>query len=280
MSQLMGSSYTSQSHYVPSNLLFSRNSNPLQLSIGLQTRLDRSLSNLAQSSLLSSQSLTQSSSRPLDLIGNIVSLSGPFGSGLLVTDLQGQARVNKVDAANGDVAQSVFASILNASLVLDICHSGRGEYYFLKEDDRSFADDFQELQRLSGSYNVSSDNVRPRGRQVCAVQNERHGDRRTKICLIYGVDLRIANRHVFRASHKSATASAWIREVKSVKKGQLGSWTPSQRKELLSKGGVRGFTAVEIHNVHKVPELIGQSSNIRFVSESEVPKWHAERRRN
>ena len=45
-----------------------------------------------------------------------------------------------------------------------------------------------------------------------------------------------------------------------------------------------GYTGVEVHNVHRYPELIGQSSNIKFVrdkeakSQREYSAWHGKGR--
>ena len=58
---------------------------------------------------------------------------GPFGRGLLLSDLGGLARVTAVD--NGDVAASVFASVLNATAVLDVDHGAGNDgrlFHFLK----------------------------------------------------------------------------------------------------------------------------------------------------
>jgi len=33
----------------------------------------------------------------------------------------------------------------------------------------------------------------------------------------------------------------------------------------MGEGNVRGYSAIEVHNVHSYPQLIGQFSNIKFV---------------
>ncbi|CAB4065036.1 unnamed protein product [Lepeophtheirus salmonis] len=188
----------------------------------------------------------------------IATKSSSFGEGLLLSDVEGRARVTLVDGVRGDVVQSVFGSILNASSVLDISIAGKEMFYFLKDDDRSFNDDLQELQRLSGSYNVTNEPVRPVGKQnLCSEQSAR----------------------------KIAVQRAWIREINRVKSGFIGgvsgtsTWSPAERNEIVSKGEVRGYQSVDIFNVHKYPQLIGQSSNVIFLKEADAQIWRARRRK-
>jgi hypothetical protein len=176
------------------------------------------------------------------------------------------------------VVSNVLSSVLNASLIVEASYSGREAFYFLKEDERAFADDFQELQRLSGSFNVSADSV-TRGakgdRQVCVQDADG-----AKLCLMYGLDRRAANRHIMRAEHKLAAQRAWQREARTARQSASSvEWTHAQRNELQHHGEVRGFQAVEVHSVHKHPALLGQSSNIVFVKDSDVAAWHSARRK-
>jgi hypothetical protein len=67
---------------------------------------------------------------------------------------------------------------------------------------------------------------------------------------------------------------AWHQEVKRVKLGFHGEWSPSERDELLRNGEVSGFIGEEIHSVHKFPSLMGQASNIRFVRESSQSRYN------
>merc|ERR1712141_859609 len=99
-------------------------------------------------------SLTPEKMDPV-LNSRLATRSSSFGQGLLLSDIKGRAVVNIVDGSQGDVVQSVLASVLNASSILEASHGGLEEYYFLKST--GFNSDYSELQRLSGTYNVSTE---------------------------------------------------------------------------------------------------------------------------
>ncbi|XP_071744523.1 teneurin-m isoform X2 [Lepeophtheirus salmonis] len=249
------------------------------ISIGMMRKLEEAIHSLLTPDLLPRSFLTQMNLNLPNFSPRITTKSSSFGEGLLLSDVEGRARVTLVDGVRGDVVQSVFGSILNASSVLDISIAGKEMFYFLKDDDRSFNDDLQELQRLSGSYNVTNEPVRPVGKQICA----RNSD--SLVCLIYGADERQAIRHVLRSARKIAVQRAWIREINRVKSGFIGgvsgtsTWSPAERNEIVSKGEVRGYQSVDIFNVHKYPQLIGQSSNVIFLKEADAQIWRARRRK-
>ena len=236
--------------------------------MGLETRLDLVTNLLRQPGLINNAKLAQSGSfEAPNLLDNVESYPGPFGKGLLVSEIEGKAYVTVVES--GDVVESVFASILNASQVLDVSRGGRGEYVFYKEDERSFSDDLQELQRLSGSHNVTVSNIRPRVRQLCAKQKS---PPEWTVCFVYGPDKHTAARHTLRSAHKSAVNRAWHNEMRNLKSGfsQDKRWTNQQKNELFQTGQVRGFEGIEVHNTHKYPQFAGHASNILFVKQSEA----------
>merc|ERR1719220_684818 len=160
----MGSSYADSTQHRPSTAAavkgFSRNN--LGISVGLINQQTQSLNNMKQSDLTRPTNYlltaTSDSFRYPVLATRLATKVSSFGQGLLVSDMNGRAMITIVnDGANLDVIQSVFATILNASYVLEVSHSGKEDYHFLKVDQRSYLDDYQQLQRLSGSYNVSSE---------------------------------------------------------------------------------------------------------------------------
>ena len=268
--KMFGTQYTSWSHHRPE--LF-RNSE-FEITVGLANQQRLAVDNLLNPSLMSNSLLTSDTFSLPDLFNRISTKNSAFGRGLLLTDLAGKAVVTLVeDGTPGDVIQSVFASVLNASLVLDISHSGKEEYHFLKPELSSFQTDFGEMQRLSGSYNISYDNVRSTdGKELCAT------NRLSSVCIVYGLDRRSASRFVHRRVHKAAVVEAWKREAELLKEPAsaiMSPWSPAERIELQQRGEVNGYTGVEIHSVHKYPQLIGQSSNIKFVKDEEAKSWHA-----
>ena len=264
---MFGSEYTSWSHHKPDLMPEPE----FDVSVGLANQQRLAVENLLNPSLLSNNLLTSEKFTLPELFSKISTKASAFGRGLLLTDLSGKAVVSLVDDA-ADVVQSVFSSVLNATLVLDISHSGKEEFSFLKPELASFQTDFGEMQRLSGSYNVSYDNIRSTdGKELCAT------NRQSSVCIIYGVDKRTASRYVHRRSHKMAVLDAWKREVDLLKEPAaaiMSPWSPAERIELQQRGEVNGYTGVEIHSVHKFPQLIGQSSNIKFVKDEEAKSWH------
>ena len=279
---MMGSSYADLTQHKPSAPSIHERSSwkNLGISVGLINQQKQSVYNLKQSDLAArptSYLLTSTKDHfqyPI-LASRVATKVSSFGQGLLVSDLNGRAMVTIVnDGSNLDVVQSVFASILNASYVLDISHSGTEEYYFLKPDQRSYLDDYQQLQRLSGSYNISSEafiasvggngrnalkSSQKQGRQLCAF------NRLSTICVVYYTDKRLALRHFLRKTKKAAVEKAWQNAKDNLNLGMPSEWTKSERNELQQKGIVRGYSAIEVHNVHVYPQLIGQFSNIKFV---------------
>lgn len=279
MTKLMGSSYTRQSHHTP-QVLESSLKTSFSMSVGLMNQQAESEENLQKPNLL--KGLNSLSLSPEDLSPSLnchlSSKSSSFGQGMLVSDLKGRAMVTIVNnQGQADVIQSVLASVLNASAILEASHGGREEFYFLKEF--GFETDLNELQRLSGTYNISTEaGIRNNAEaKVLCAQN-----RASTICIMYGIEKRAANRWALKKAYKESLAAAWRKEVNAVKSGFNGfnhEWTSSQKAELVSMGEVRGFQGIEVHNVHKYPALIGQSSNIRFVPEAEARGWHSNLRK-
>jgi hypothetical protein len=130
------------------------------------------------------------------------------------------------------------------------------------------------LQRLSGSYNVSSETFtasvggsgrnalkssQKQGRKLCAF------NRPSTICVVYYTDKRLTLRYLLKKAKKATVEKAWRQEKSNLNLGIPSDWTKSERNELQQKGIVRGYSAIEVHNVHLYPQLIGQFSNIKFV---------------
>ena len=265
LEKLVGSSYTAGYLNTDHQGLDRSARASVGITFGLKTRLQNSLRLLMKPDVLEHNA--PELEEP-NLLGALFHEDGPFGRGLLLSDRNGIARVTTVRGDRDDVATNVFGSVLNASSVLDVDHAGDGrQFHFLKAED-SFAADFSEMQRLSGTYNVTTgDGARGRGRKICAVRGA------AKVCLVYGVEARAAARQLYRSAHKAAVADAWRRESARAKLGVAADrWTQSQLTELARRGEVRGFTGVEVQNVHRVPALIGHGSNIIFVRDSELLK--------
>ena len=271
INKVIGSTYTSKSQHVPVQPTIATQ---FSMSVGLTNQQKESENSLKQPNLLKSNGLTPRNFK--NHYNTILSTrSSSFGQGMLLSNVNGRAIVTIVDANPGDVIQSVLASVLNASTILDASKGGSEEFYFLKEF--GFTSDLNELQRLSGTYNISTEaGIRnnPEAKVLCA-QN-----RASTLCILYNIEKRIANRWAMKKAYRNAVNMAWNKEANAVRSGLNGlnhEWSPNQKAELTSIGEVRGYVGIEIQNVHKHPELFGQSSNIRFVLESEA---RSQRRRH
>ena len=188
MNKFIGSSYTRQSHHVPHGQ--SKLASQFSMSVGLMNQQQESEENLKRPNMLKglkSLSLSPENLTP-DLNTRLASRSSSFGQGMLITDLKGRALVTIV-GGQGDVVQSVLASVLNATSILEASYGGHEEYYFLKEF--GFHSDNAELQRLSGTYNISTEaGIRnnAEAKVLCAA------NRASTICILYGIEKRAANR--------------------------------------------------------------------------------------
>lgn len=204
--------------------------------------------------------------RRLNLSPRISVKNSIFGDGMLLSLLDKRIIVTLVSGAVNEVFQSVFSSILNGSEMLNIESSTEAEEYVFMKDPIQYLNDVEELERLSGSYNISKGSVRGGGEQVC-VQSQTPP---AAICILYGAKEERALRQRLRQGHREAVKAVWAQEVTRVKLGFHGDWSASERDELLRVGEVRGFTGTEVHSVHKFPRLAGQASNIRFVRENQL----------
>lgn len=183
---------------------------------------------------------------------------------MLLSNLHNKMIVTMLSDAGTEVFQNVFSSILSGSQILDIESANEAEEYFFIKEENQYLNDLEELERLSGSYNVTKNSQRGGGEQVC-VKNSRP---RFSICLLYGVREDKVLRQRLRQAHKVAVREAWAQEVERVRLGFHGVWSASERDELMRSGEVRGVRGEEIHSVHKFPGLMGQATNIRFVRET------------
>jgi len=168
------------------------------MSVGLLNQQKESESSLKEPNLLNTGSLSLTPQvLTHDYNTHLSTRSSSFGQGMLLSDVNGRAVVTIV--SSGDVIQSVLASILNASTVLESSKGGSEEFYFLKEF--GFNSDLNEPQRLSGTYNISTEaGIRnnPEAKVLCA-QN-----RASTLCILYNIEKRVANRWAMKKAFKNA----------------------------------------------------------------------------
>lgn len=69
---------------------------------------------------------------------------------------------------------------------------------------------------------------------------------------------------------QSAVRNAWKVEKGRVSEGfGTRNWTPSQQKEILERGAVKGYDGHHMKSVSKYPEYAGDPKNIQFLTETE-----------
>lgn len=268
MKNIVGSEYMTKDIIQPSPVHMATStfdSNP-EIVLAIKESYQRSRESFLSPSFLPKKHQLSEIKRRLNLSPRISVKTSIFGDGMLLSILDKRIIVTLVSDAVNEVFQSVFSSILNGCEMLDIESATEVEEYLFMKEQSQYLNDLDELERLSGSYNVSKASVRGGGDQVC-VQSSSPA---CSICILYGAREERALRQKLRHGHRAAVKNAWLQEVGRVKLGFHGEWSPSERDELLRTGEVRGFIGQEIHSVHKFPKLIGQASNVRFVRENEA----------
>ena len=129
INKVIGSTYTSKSRHLPVQPTIGPQ---FSMSVGLLNQQKESESSLKEPNLLNTGSLSLTPQvLTHDYNTHLSTRSSSFGQGMLLSDVNGQAVVTIV--SSGDVIQSVLASILNASTVLESSKGGSEEFYFLKE---------------------------------------------------------------------------------------------------------------------------------------------------
>ena len=188
------------------------------------------------------------------------SSSGPvLGPGVLVSRVEEKALVTLVPTRENSVVQAVARDLLNGSLLLDITlpHHRHHTLYLVK--DTSMRDeDIQQLERLSGLFNVT-------------VHQAEHPEVRVtgssaSLVLMYGVSASSARHRLLRHVLRKTADHAWEKERHLVARGgpSLKSWTPEEKEILLREGTVPGYTPAELHSVHRFPLLADDASNVVF----------------
>ncbi|KAA0190905.1 Tenascin major-like isoform X1 [Hyalella azteca] len=189
------------------------------------------------------------------------SSAGPvLGPGVMVSSHAGRALITLVPSRENSVVQGVARDVLNGSALLELTlpHHRHHTLYLVKEDVSSRPDDLQQLQRLSGLFNVS-------------VHEGQHPELRVtggaaSLVILYGSSATAARHRLLRHVQRRAAEHAWAAEVERVKRGGpvLHPWTEEEKQELLRTGEVSGYAASELHPVHRFPLLADDASNVVF----------------
>jgi hypothetical protein len=192
--------------------------------------------------------------------------SAIFGAGVLFSRVGDRALVSVIDSSNS-VIQDVVSSVFNNSFFLDLHFNIHNQdvFYFVKDNVIKLRDDTEELRRLGGMFNVTTHDI-----------NNEHGNENGKelrlhgtdaiVIIKYGVEPSVERRRILKHAHKRAVDRAWENEKQTVASGAEGSvsWSEDEKEELIQHGEVEHYDGVDIHSIHKYPQLADDPSNIVF----------------
>ncbi|VEN54416.1 unnamed protein product [Callosobruchus maculatus] len=204
--------------------------------------------------------------RTRNLLPRVAYRRSVFGEGVLISRAGGRALVSIVEGVNG-VLQDVVTSVFNNSFFLNVQFSVHDQdvFYFVKDNVLKIRDDLEELRRLGGMFNVSTHEITEHGAAVPTKELRLHNPD-ALVVIKYGADPDLETHRILRHAHKRAVERAWELEKQLVAAGfqGRGDWTEEEKEELISHGDVDGYEGVDIHSIHKYPQLADDPGNITF----------------
>lgn len=158
-----------------------------------------------------------------------------------------------------------MTSVFNNSFFLEVHFSIHDQdvFYFVKDNVLKIRDDLEELRRLGGMFNVSTHETTDHGTQG---KELRLHNPDAVVIIKYGADPEQERHRILRHAHKRAVERAWELEKQLVAAGfqGRGDWTEEEKEELISHGDVDGYEGVDIHSIHKYPQLADDPGNVAF----------------
>uniref|UniRef100_A0AAG5DLK8 EGF-like domain-containing protein n=1 Tax=Anopheles atroparvus TaxID=41427 RepID=A0AAG5DLK8_ANOAO len=205
-----------------------------------------------------------------NLLPRVAYRRGVFGEGVLISRIDGRALVSVVDGSNS-VVQDVVSSVFNNSYFLDLHFSIHDQdgFYFVKDNIMKLRDDTEELRRLGGMFNISTHEINDHGGAINGKELRLHGPDAV-VYIKYGVEPEQERHRILKHAHKRAVERAWDLEKQLVAAGfqGRGDWTEEEKEELISHGDVDGWIGVDIHSIHKYPQLADDPGNVAFQRDS------------
>lgn len=199
-----------------------------------------------------------------------------FGEGVLISRVDGKAMVSVVDGVNS-VVQDVVTSVFNNSYFLDLHFNIHDQdiFYFIKDNTLKIRDDQEELRRLGGMFNMSIHEAE-HGNELKLHNND------AVIYIRYGTDIEQERHRILKHAHKRAVERAWELEKQLVSMGFQGrtEWSEEEKDELLVHGDVDGYDGVDIHSIHRYPQLADDPSNVIFQRDGKRKRRKSRRSRS
>lgn len=217
-----------------------------------------------------------------NLLPRVAFRKSVFGEGVLLSRVGNRALVSVVEGVNG-VVQDVVTSVFNNSFFLNVHFSIHDQdvFYFVKDNVLKIRDDLEELRRLGGMFNVTTHEITDHGTSSPIKELRLHNSDAVVI-IKYGTDPDLETHKILRHAHKRAVERAWELEKQLVAAGfqGRGEWTEEEKEELISHGDVDGFEGVDIHNIHKYPQLADDPGNVAFQRDTKRKRRKSVLRRN
>jgi len=218
--------------------------------------------------------LLSSATTTADMKPRIAYRRGIFGEGVLFSRVNGRALVSVIDSSNS--VQDVVSGVFNNSFFLDLHFNIHNQdvFYFVKDNVMKLRDDVEELRRLGGMFNVTVHDIsepHATGGTENGKELRLHGSD-SIVIIKYGVDPIVERRRILKHAHKRAVDKAWESEKQVVASGSDGSvqWSEDEKEELIQNGEVEHYDGVDIHSIHKYPQLADDPSNVVFQRSSKT----------
>ncbi|KOC67559.1 Teneurin-3 [Habropoda laboriosa] len=264
ISAMLGSEYMKQMVYQPSATITSPQLTPdFGVMSGLQCIVNRVHEKFSDLGFVP-KPLLKLEPKTRNLLPRVAHRRAVFGEGILVSRVGGRALVSVVDGVNS-VVQDVVTSVFNNSYFLPLHFSVHDQdvFYFVKDNALKIRDDMEELRRLGGMFNVSTHETTEHGAGTWKELRLHNPD--AAVVIKYGADPEQERHRILKHAHKRAVERAWEIEKQLVAadfQGR-GDWSKEEKDELLSRGTVSGYEGVDIHSVHRYPQLADDPGNNR-----------------
>ncbi|XP_076630830.1 teneurin transmembrane protein Ten-m isoform X5 [Colletes latitarsis] len=281
MFAILGSEYMKQMVYQPSAMITSPQLTPeFGVMSGLQCIVDRVHEKFSDLGFVP-KPLLKLEPKTRNLLPRVAHRRAVFGEGILVSRIGGRALVSVVDGVNS-VVQGVVTSVFNNSYFLPLHFSVHDQdvFYFVKDNALKIRDDMEELRRLGGMFNVSTHETTEHGAGTWKELRLHNPD--AAVVIKYGADPEQERHRILKHAHKRAVERAWEIEKQLVLAGfqGRGDWSKEEKDELISRGTVNGYEGVDIHSVHRYPQLADDPSNVAFTRDTKRKRRKSGNKRN
>ncbi|KAL0106849.1 hypothetical protein PUN28_015411 [Cardiocondyla obscurior] len=281
ISMMLGSEYTKQMVYQPSAIVTSPQLTPdFGVMSGLQCIVNRVQEKFSDLGFVP-KPLLKLEPKTRNLLPRVAHRRAVFGEGILVSRVGGRALVSVVDGVNS-VVQDVVTSVFNNSYFLPLHFSVHDQdvFYFVKDNALKIRDDMEELHRLGSMFNVSTHETTEHGAGTWKELRLHNPD--AAVVIKYGADPEQERHRILKHAHKRAVERAWEIEKQLVIAGfqGRGDWSKEEKDELISRGTVDGYEGVDIHSVHRYPQLADDPGNVAFTRDTKRKRRKSGNRRN